>query len=317
MSNLDGGIMNGLISIIVPVYKVEKYIHRCIESAFAQTYRNWELILVDDGSPDRCGQICDSYASEDSRIHVIHKRNGGLSSARNAGLKICKGDYIAFLDSDDYLMPNALEDLIHASVSQKADLVMGINSLLRPDGSLQQDTWVTQYGNSDISSHELRRAFLRDSLPNYAWGKLYHASLLSHLRFPEGQNMEDLWIMPHLVESARKMVILTKNVYVYSQENSESILHAGREKSVNTRYCQFLAFLEHIKIARKVDKTDLPIIIKRTSHAAIRAYLMNRQYPCLSGKEKDEIRRFLTKYSKCSLNPGLLVKRFLIIHDFF
>lgn len=313
---MEGGIMKELISIIVPVYKVEKYIHRCIESALAQTYRNWELILVDDGSPDGCGSICDSYASKDFRIHVIHKKNGGLSSARNAGLQICQGDYITFLDSDDYLMPNALEDLIQTSVSQKADLVMGVNLLLRTDGSLQQDTWATQYGNRDISSQELRRAFLRDSLPNYAWGKLYHASLLSHLRFPEGQNMEDLWIMPHLVDSAKKMVILMKDVYVYSQENSESILHAGKEKSVNTRYCQFLAFLEHIKVAQKVDKTDLPIIIKRTSHVAIRAYLMNRQYPCLLDKEKSEIRNFLAKYSKYSLSPGLLVKRFLIIHGF-
>ena len=106
--------MKELISIIVPIYNVEKYIHKCIESIINQTYKNLEIILVDDGSPDNCGNICEEYAKNDSRIKVIHKENNGLSSARNAGLEICKGDYIGFVDSDDYIELNMYEVLINA-----------------------------------------------------------------------------------------------------------------------------------------------------------------------------------------------------------
>lgn len=105
-------IKQPLISVIVPVYKVERYLEQCIESILHQTYRQLEIILVDDGSPDRCGDICDCYAEQDSRIRVIHQANGGLSCARNAGLAIATGDYIGYVDSDDYLLPTMYEELL-------------------------------------------------------------------------------------------------------------------------------------------------------------------------------------------------------------
>ena len=108
-----------LVSVIVPVYKTEKFIHRCIDSVLNQTYSNWEMILVDDGSPDACGQICDSYAEKDGRIHVIHQENQGLSAARNAGIKICKGEWIYFLDSDDLWLPEKLEKQINFMISHE------------------------------------------------------------------------------------------------------------------------------------------------------------------------------------------------------
>lgn len=104
--------MNPKISIIVPVYEVEPYIHKCVDSILAQTFTDFELILVDDGSPDNCGEICDEYEENDSRIRVIHKENGGPSSARNAGLNIAKGDYIGFVDSDDWIETDMYEMLI-------------------------------------------------------------------------------------------------------------------------------------------------------------------------------------------------------------
>lgn len=109
-----------LISIIVPVYKVEQFIHECVDSIIDQTYNHLEIILVNDGSPDRCGEICEEYAKQDHRIVVIHKENGGLSSARNAGLDICKGEYIAFIDSDDVIHPQFVE-LLYANIKE-ADL---------------------------------------------------------------------------------------------------------------------------------------------------------------------------------------------------
>ena len=111
-----------MISIIVPVYKVEKYLDRCIESVLAQTYTDFELILVDDGSPDNCPAMCDAWAEKDSRIRVIHKPNGGLSSARNAGLDIMKGEYVTFIDSDDTVLPNYLERLLTALTVNSADV---------------------------------------------------------------------------------------------------------------------------------------------------------------------------------------------------
>ena len=110
------------ISVIVPVYKVEKNIHRCVDSILGQTYADFELILVDDGSPDNCGAICDEYAAKDSRVVVIHQKNGGLSSARNAGIDIATGAYISFVDSDDYIYPNYLERLYEVLVEFDADI---------------------------------------------------------------------------------------------------------------------------------------------------------------------------------------------------
>ena len=111
-----------LISIIVPVYKVEKYLQECVTSIQNQTYRNLEIILVDDGSPDKSGKLCNEYAKRDSRIKVIHKVNGGLSSARNAGLKIAKGEYIGFVDSDDYIRKNMYEKLLDACIQNKTEI---------------------------------------------------------------------------------------------------------------------------------------------------------------------------------------------------
>ena len=119
--------MNPKISIIVPVYKVEKYIHKCIDSILAQTFTDFELILVDDGSPDNCGKICDEYAKEDSRIVVIHKDNGGVSDARNIGISRANGEYIGFVDSDDYIDKDMYKNLYESCLNNKADIsIIGI-----------------------------------------------------------------------------------------------------------------------------------------------------------------------------------------------
>ena len=115
--------MSGVISVIIPVYKAEEYLERCVDSVLAQTYSNLEIILVDDGSPDNSGQICDRYAEKDSRVKVIHKKNGGVSSARNAGLDVATGEFVAFVDSDDFIAPDMYEKLM-VSLSSGSDLSM-------------------------------------------------------------------------------------------------------------------------------------------------------------------------------------------------
>ena len=114
---------NPLISVIIPVYKVEPYLRQCVDSILSQTYTNLEVILVDDGSSDHCPAICDSYATQDSRVRVIHKTNGGLSDARNAALEVCTGDYIAFVDSDDWIEPEMYTDMMDLMQKQKLDIV--------------------------------------------------------------------------------------------------------------------------------------------------------------------------------------------------
>ena len=116
---------HGMISVIVPIYGVDKYLEECIESIISQTYTKLEVILVDDGSPDRCGEICDRYAEMDNRITVIHQKNGGAAAARNAGLRIATGEFVAFVDGDDYLEPDAYEYLAAALVEHEADIAFG------------------------------------------------------------------------------------------------------------------------------------------------------------------------------------------------
>ena len=151
---------NDLISIIIPVYKVEKYLEKCIESVLKQTYTNLQIILVDDGSPDNCGKICDEYAKKDSRIEVIHKANGGLSDARNVGISKAKGRYIGFVDSDDYIK----EDIRN------------------------KENGIREYSRLDI----LKEVLLDKNIQSYAWNKLYEKELFDEIKYPIGKKYEEL-----------------------------------------------------------------------------------------------------------------------------
>lgn len=126
-----------LISVIVPVYKVEKYLHRCVDSIINQTYKNLEIILVDDGSPDNCPKICDEYAQKDQRIKVIHKKNAGISEARNAGLEIAQGEFVAFVDSDDYIDSTMYEKMLLLAQKEKNDLVLCGFKKVSEDGKIE------------------------------------------------------------------------------------------------------------------------------------------------------------------------------------
>ena len=128
--------MEELVTIVVPVYKVEKYIDKCINSILSQTYKNLEIILVDDGSPDDCGKICDRYAKLDTRINVIHKENGGLSDARNAGNDVAKGKFISFIDSDDYIEPEYIEILYKAIKKDETDIAISSHKVIYESGAI-------------------------------------------------------------------------------------------------------------------------------------------------------------------------------------
>ena len=206
------------ISIIVPIYKVQDYLDECIESIINQTYSNVEVILVDDGSPDRCPQMCDEWAKRDSRIRVIHKKNGGLSSARNAGLDVANGEYISFVDSDDFICSDALQNLYDRI---KDDKSIGITSGLV---YRYQDGFTSNFKDEWICSREIvipASDFLLETMSQKTsytvWNKLYRREVIGNTRFREGRNNEDTLFMYDLGKNIVCMNVCMVEIphYVY------------------------------------------------------------------------------------------------------
>lgn len=220
-----------MISIIVPVYNVEKYLPRCIESILNQTYKDLEIILVDDGSPDRCGQICDDYAQKDSRIRVIHKENAGLSSARNAGLGVASGEYLMFVDSDDYISADAAQVLQERMLQDGSDMVIGkhINTYDNEETDGEFCEWMTDavLSKQDVFSQLGERNYYALA----AWCKLYRKGLFDNLRYPPLSCGEDVWTFPQIIEKCRKISVVDKTVYSYYQR-ADSIMHVRSERII-------------------------------------------------------------------------------------
>ncbi len=221
-----------LISVIVPVYKVERYLDECVESIVNQTYHNLEIILVDDGSPDNCPQICDDWAKKDERIRVIHKENGGLSSARNAGLDICTGDYISFIDSDDWIESDFYYTLYRKSAESGAEIVMCAAVAEYPDGSSRNTA--EHIFSHVLSQDELLHDFLyhRNNVCGAVWDKLYKRSVFEKVRFPIGLNSEDRYVHAITYSSISKFQYIDVILYHYRQR--ENSICTTRELSSHT-----------------------------------------------------------------------------------
>ena len=215
--------MQPRISVIVPIYKVEKYLMRCIKSIQNQTYTNLEIILVDDGSPDRCGEICEEFARQDKRICVIHKENGGLSDARNAGLEVAKGEYIAFVDSDDYIAPDFLQTLYGHLVETDSDVALCSYQVVTGQDLLvnqEETTPVYVYNRKELllnlydANHEDATFFI------VAWNKLYKRSLWQQVRFPKGKIHEDEATTYQIFDLCKKGVYVKAPLYGYFTSES-------------------------------------------------------------------------------------------------
>ncbi len=203
--------MNELISIIIPIYKVEEYLDECITSVVNQTYSNLEIILVDDGSPDNCPQMCDEWAMRDSRIKVIHKENGGLSDARNTGIDIASGECIAFVDSDDFIKLDMLEKLHAALVTKDTDIAAC--GILTCEGDKK-----TSWGCKDLvgTPEQIYALLYNDTAyPVSALNKLYRRSCWEILRFPVGKTCEDAFTTYQLIHNARQIVMIPEALYCY------------------------------------------------------------------------------------------------------
>lgn len=235
------------ISVIIPVYQVEEYLERCVESVKNQTMRDFECILVDDGSTDRSGEMCDEYARQPG-FSVIHKKNGGLSSARNAALEIARGEYLCFLDSDDLLHPQALELMLEAMEKTDADMAaarlqeFSTDTVeVQPIGQVGMDV----IGQDVFIDHLLPDNFGRISVT--ACGKLYRREIFRTLRFPEGRIYEDLHVYLEVLLSCRKIAVLNTALYDY-YKNPTSITRSNYlahdrfgEFQVREGYIEFFA----------------------------------------------------------------------------
>ena len=235
------------ISVIVPVYKVEPYIRQCVESVLGQTYSNFELILVDDGSPDSCGSICDEYAEKDSRVRVVHQKNAGLSAARNAGLDIAKGEYVTFIDSDDFVREEYLDSLYNAA--KNSECKISICDYTISTDEINSLSTIPAYTVADGLS------FFREDhvLGVIACAKLYKAYLFDGIRFPVGKLHEDEAVTYKLLYRAGNIAVIPAKLYYYRQ-NENGIM---RSKYSVKRLDGIAAIEEQCEFFKKINRKDM------------------------------------------------------------
>lgn len=273
------------ISVIVPVYKVEQYLRRCVDSILGQTYNDFELILVDDGSPDNCGTICDDYARKDSRVIVIHQENGGLSAARNAGIDWAfansDSQWLFFVDSDDFLHPESLQRLLDAALELNVDLSIG--------GYAE-----TSGKHPAIYSEELipklwkfREFFIRENVNAIvAWGKLYRKALFKEIRYPVGKIHEDEYTTYKLLYVCENVVVISAPLYGY-YVNLEGIT---KRSWTPKRLDVLTAFQERIVFFREHrDRELVRLTVDTYMRLIARQFEQARDYP----KHRRKLRRKL------------------------
>lgn len=221
-------INNELISVIVPIYNVEKYLEKCVNSILKQTYTNLEIILVDDGSPDRCPKICDNLAIADDRIKVIHQQNGGLSKARNVGIDVAKGAYLVFVDSDDTVEYELIEKLYKCLKKYDCKMAACGRKYVFEDGKVicKVPEGIDTVYEFEDAIKEMNTFRLFDMS---AWAKIYAKELFSTIRFPEGKLSEDYFVMYKLIDLAHKIGYISEPLYNYLQRTSS----ISRNKKIN------------------------------------------------------------------------------------
>ncbi|MFD2214021.1 glycosyltransferase family 2 protein [Metabacillus endolithicus] len=244
-----------LISIIVPIYKVEKYLSNCIDSILDQTFTDFELILVNDGSPDNCGLLCDEYAKEDDRIRVIHKENGGLSSARNAGIDVARGEYFAFVDSDDFIHKKMYEILYNVAKREKSDIVLCDYILANEEESYNLTEYVFYDEVQNFSNMQVLMQLYSSNGVKFvvAWNKLYKKELFDGLRYEEGRIHEDEFIAHRILYKSSKVTFVPVNLYFYLQTHNSIIRSSFNVKKLDAIYAQ----KERITFFKQIGQFDL------------------------------------------------------------
>lgn len=290
MDNIDV-----LVSIIVPVYKVEKYLHRCIDSIINQSYRNLEIILVDDGSPDNCGKVCDEYAEQDKRIKVIHKSNGGLSSARNAGLDIANGDYIYFVDSDDYIDTRLVEDNLQLAIEYKADIVCFNLNIIKNGNIIKGFSY---FEKNIYDTKILKDGLYRGYISEVVWNKLYKRNIWNYLRFPEGINFEDSYIITDILAIASKIIANSNVYYFYNQDNDNAITHTT--KNINRQLIKLFISKHKLDNVKSNYQCYYQQCLADTLNIHIKMYCLNKYKKIVDNSVNLQWKNFvLSNYKEC------------------
>jgi len=283
------------VSVIIPVYKVEEYLDECIESVVRQTYKNLEIILVDDGSPRACPSLCDEWAQKDPRIIVIHKENGGISSARNAGVDICTGKYIIFEDSDDYFYENAIELLVSAIKRAQADMVIGnFDSLL---GDKIYKGKRSKFLKDEVIDRKqyLERLYTFVSLYCQVNCKLYSRKLFDELRYPVGLTAEDAYVALLIANQCKKIVTLKESLGIYRQREG-SITASVYDKRIKDE----IEWIEmHISYYQSSGEQDLEA---KAMHQY--CYMIIEYWEAFGKEQKKEQGRIFKKRCKCLLRSS-------------
>ena len=284
------------ISIIVPVYKVEKYLNECIDSILAQTFTDFELILVDDGSPDNCPALCDAAAEKDSRVRVIHQQNKGLSGARNAGINVARGNWLGFVDSDDMIDPTFCEKMLHAAVQAGAE--MAVCNILRMKENKALDSYQEHCLKDEVLSREEIVHRIQLSPFYMVMTRLCRREVFEKIRFPEGKNYEDAFTAPEILERVNKAACVAEPLYQY-RLRSGSIMHAAVTlKNLEEVYANYALFQYTMKY-RKYDEACLQYTVTKRIFRKLKRKLSQeerkseqvQQAAACVAKAKDELSR--------------------------
>ena len=290
--------MEELISIIIPVYKVEEYLNKCINSIRNQTYKNIEIILVDDGSPDKCGAMCDEYAKTDNRIKVIHKKNEGLSEARNAGIEIAKGKYITFVDSDDYVIDTYISFLYNLIKENDADMSMGKHYIQYPKRTMDTGTGKKYELNA---KEALEMCLYSNDIDVSAWAKLYKAELFKEIRYPKARVFEDSATIYKLIDKSKKIAFKSEPIYYYViRENS--IINKGFDH-------RMLDLIKSTEEMTQFTKKKYPELEKAANRRMMYAYLSTLTQMLRRNHIDAEIEKKLLEYIKAHSREVLKDKR--------
>lgn len=288
---MEDDFQKGLVSVIVPIYKVEEYLRECVDSIINQTYKNLEIILVDDGSPDNCGKICDDYAAQDKRITVYHKENGGLSDARNYGIERCHGEFITFVDSDDFLKSTFAKTLLDLLEKYDADLAIAYVQRFKqvPAGGTDALFYSVKVREVCASSHEVIESLLYQRNGTGGPYKLYRRKLFKDTRYPVGLFYEDLATTYKVMSICKRIVLTNEPMYAY-RINLDSIMY--------TKYSPKM--LSCIPISRQLYRETKEKYPDLEKAAASRAFAANRvvflNLPSERKQERKQVWEEMKKY---------------------
>ena len=284
-----------LISVIVPVYRVEEYLERCVKSILSQTYKNLEVILVDDGSPDQCPAICDACAEKDARVKVIHQENKGLSGARNAGINAASGEYLAFVDSDDYVSPHFIEELYQLLQDTGCAIGQCRFSYVKGEGLVEEGDSAFCIYRGESLMEQLYGPEEKATCFVVAWNKLYRAELFKEtgIRYPEGRIHEDEATTYRLFHEAKKLAFLDRALYGYYTKNGGSITSVFSAKRLQwlTAHEERIAFFK-----KNGYEKLLPAAYRKLCDACITFYFRCTEQVKDAEELKKELRKRLETY---------------------